>query len=592
MPECEPKRANRIAAGSAPPRANCGPKQNQARQPENRREALLVEAERIAHMGSYEWDVRTNSVYRSEELCRIFGVSLEEFKPTLDGYLERVHPQDRGRARAIIERAYQERIPFEFEERIVHPDGRVRELHSQGKWVLDAGQNPVKLIGICQDITERKFAEGLLSAEKHVLECIARRLPLAEVLAEICRRIEALNPPVMASIMLLDPDGKHIRPGAAPSLPERWVSAITIAPLGIGPIAGACGTAAFRRETVVAEDIAQDPLWTAYPSVLQIALDCGLRACWSTPIFSAKDELLGTFALYYTERRKPGPRDADLIGQVAHLASVAIEHDRALTALRQAHAELEQRVEERTAELVRANERLEEMDRLKSQFLATISHELRTPLNSVIGFAGILKQELAGPLNDEQQRQLSMVLGSGKHLLSLINDLLDLSRIEAGKVELESDTFDFVEVVDEVVQNLEPMARQKQLRLTNDLPRPTIEMVGDRKRCYQVLLNLTNNALKFTQQGEVKITAQPQGDCLRVSVLDTGIGIKPEQMGLLFEAFRQLDGAAKRVYEGTGLGLHLCRRLLRLMRGEISVQSEFGKGSCFSFILPRNLGSG
>src|SRR5262249_39737309 len=140
---------------------------------------------------------------------------------------------------------------------------------------------------------------------------------------------------------------------------------------------------------------------------------------------------------------------------------------------------------------------------------------------------------------------------------------------------------------DEVIQNLTPMAAQKNIRLATDLTDPILQMVGDRKRCFQVLLNLANNAVKFTNHGEVKIIARAEGDQLRVCVADTGIGIKPEQIGLLFEAFRQLDGTAKRLYEGTGLGLHLCRRLLELMRGEIGVESEFGKGSRFTFILPR-----
>ncbi len=262
---------------------------------------------------------------------------------------------------------------------------------------------------------------------------------------------------------------------------------------------------------------------------------------------------------------------------------------RDITERKRARDQLEERVRERTADLVQANERLEEMDRLKSQFLATMSHELRTPLNSIIGFTGILRQGFAGPVNAEQKKQLELVFASAQHLLSLINDLLDLSRIEAGKVEVERQPFDFAAVVADVVQNLTPMARQKQLSLVAELPAPAVPMVGDRKRCYQVLLNLVNNAVKFTHRGGVKITAGVQPDQLRVTVADTGIGIKPEQMGLLFETFRQLDGSAKRLYEGTGLGLYLCRRLLTLMGGEISVESEFGHGSRFTFTLPRRL---
>ena len=391
-----------------------------------------------------------------------------------------------------------------------------------------------------------------------MLEWIARRKPLPEVLNEICRFIEELSPGVMSSILLLEADGTRLRPIAAPKLPEDWTRAIT--PLAIGPSVGSCGAAAWEKEQVVVSDIATDPRWTDYPEYCALALKCGLRACWSTPILSADGELLGTFAMYYQEPRSPQATDLEVIKQVTHLASVAIEHDRAAEGLRRAHDELEQRVRERTAELVRANERLEELDRLKSQFLATMSHELRTPLNSIIGFTGILRQGFAGPVNDEQKKQLGLVFGSAKHLLSLINDLLDLSRIEAGKVEIEQEPFNFVEVIDEVVQILTPMARQKNLNLAADLPGPVIEMVGDRKRCFQVLLNLANNAVKFTDRGEVKITARTEGDKLRVCVADTGIGIKPEQMGMLFEAFRQLDGTAKRMYEGTGLGLHLCRK--------------------------------
>jgi signal transduction histidine kinase len=257
---------------------------------------------------------------------------------------------------------------------------------------------------------------------------------------------------------------------------------------------------------------------------------------------------------------------------------------------RQANELLEQRVAARTRELREANERLMELDRMKSQFLATMSHELRTPLNSILGFTSLMREGMAGPLTAEQQRQLGFVHASGEHLLALINDLLDLSRIESGRMDVTLAPFDFAGVAAEVGQQLKPMVEQKGLKLEIQVPH-SLPMVGDRRKCYQVLLNLTNNAVKFTERGAVRIEAAAQDGKLAASVVDTGIGIRPEQLRLLFEAFRQLDGTPRRLYEGTGLGLHLSRKLLDLMAGDIRVESEFRAGSRFSFTVPLDLGA-
>ena len=254
-------------------------------------------------------------------------------------------------------------------------------------------------------------------------------------------------------------------------------------------------------------------------------------------------------------------------------------------ALNEAKHDLESKVAQRTEELTQANEKLKEVDRLKSEFLATMSHELRTPLNSIIGFTGILRQELAGPINAEQKKQLSMVQSSGRHLLNLINDLLDLSRIESGKMEVVEEPFEFEPLVDEVMQTLLPSASMKGIVLEKDLRVPG-QICSDRKKVFQILLNLANNAVKFTDKGKVKISGERSNGTLAVRVTDTGIGIQREKQTMLFEAFRQIEGSAKRQYEGTGLGLYLCRKLLSLLGGEISVESEFGKGSRFSFRIP------
>jgi len=257
-------------------------------------------------------------------------------------------------------------------------------------------------------------------------------------------------------------------------------------------------------------------------------------------------------------------------------------------ALREILDNLEIKVAERTRDLATANERLQELDRLKSEFIATMSHELRTPLNSIIGFTGILRQGLAGPLNDEQKKQLGMVHSSGRHLLGLINDLLDLSRIESGRMELFVEDFAVDDLLKEIVQSLTPQAEQKRLRLDSSTDHPNLHLNSDRKKSFQILLNLANNAVKFTDAGRVNLDVHTGPDGVRFTVSDTGIGIKPENFPHLFEAFRQVDGSARRIYEGTGLGLYLSKRLARMLGGNITVESEPGIGSRFTLTLPQS----
>ena len=255
--------------------------------------------------------------------------------------------------------------------------------------------------------------------------------------------------------------------------------------------------------------------------------------------------------------------------------------------VRALNATLERRVADRTAALAAANDQLKELDRLKSEFLATMSHELRTPLNAIIGFTGIVKQGMAGAVNPEQKKQLEMVYASAKHLLGLINDVLDLSRIESGRMALEVTEFSPGDVVAEVARTLAPMVALKGLAFQLDAPAGLPRLRGDRKKFFQVVLNLANNAVKFTERGEVRVRlAARAGGGVEVAVSDTGPGIRADQRPLLFEAFRQLDGSARRVYEGTGLGLYLCKKICALLGGGIEVESEPGCGSCFTFWVP------
>jgi len=248
---------------------------------------------------------------------------------------------------------------------------------------------------------------------------------------------------------------------------------------------------------------------------------------------------------------------------------------------------LERRVAERTDELQKANIALEKANRLKSEFLATMSHELRTPLNAIIGFAEVLKDEVVGTLSTEQKEYLGDIHGSGQHLLNMINSILDLSKIEAGKLELHYEEFPVQEAINEVLNTIIGFSNKKGIHIHTHIHEDVPSITVDKVKFKQIMFNLLSNAVKFTpENGRVTINASLMNQHVQIAVSDTGIGIKSEDMDKIFEAFRQLDASYARHYEGTGLGLTLTKRLVELHGGKIWVISEFGKGSTFTFTLP------
>ncbi|MEX2563003.1 MAG: ATP-binding protein [Nitriliruptoraceae bacterium] len=315
-------------------------------------------------------------------------------------------------------------------------------------------------------------------------------------------------------------------------------------------------------------------------------------------------------------------------GQIADTYADLETSEREVRAL---NVTLEARVADRTDELRSALVRAEAADEIKSQFLATMSHELRTPLNSIIGFTGIILGGMTGPLTEEQSRQLGMVQASARHLLALINDVLDISKIEAGQLDVSVEPFDLVEIIDRAVQVIAPSAEAKGLVVTSEVAdragsdvggvharddhylddhaldghvqdgrvaesMPSLrKMFGDPRRVEQILLNLLSNAVKFTEAGEIRLTAMsepadttsdPSGTNVRIDVHDTGIGIEPNEIEHLFAPFRQVDSGLARRHEGTGLGLAICQRLATLMGGKVTATSMRTVGSTFTVWIP------
>jgi signal transduction histidine kinase/DNA-binding response OmpR family regulator len=262
-------------------------------------------------------------------------------------------------------------------------------------------------------------------------------------------------------------------------------------------------------------------------------------------------------------------------------------------ALRQAHDDLEERVRERTTQLAVANRDLEirnseveRATRMKSKFLASMSHELRTPLNAIVGFSDLLAEGTPGQLNEKQKRFVNHIKQGSAHLLQLINDILDLSKIEAGQLEFRYEDFQVKGAFPEVLSTIRPLAMAKNIQIEHEMETDQL-VYADRVRFKQVLYNLLSNAVKFTPNGgRIEIDCREEGSFVAISVSDTGIGIRLEDQAVIFEEFRQVEGPAETIQEGTGLGLAITKRLVEQQGGRISLESESGKGSRFTFTLP------
>lgn len=307
-------------------------------------------------------------------------------------------------------------------------------------------------------------------------------------------------------------------------------------------------------------------------------------------------EIVGVINMSHPQRNAFSPEDQRLMTIITDQVAIALSNVQVFDDVQQMNEVLETevnkataRLEKANAELRLANEEIQAANELKSQFLAHMSHELRTPLNAIIGFSEILEDQTFGEVNDKQARYVGNILTSSRHLLALINDILDLAKVESGKMELTLDQFLLVDCLAQVTDVVRPLAGVKAIQLNSELDPAIRPLLADEGRFRQVLYNLLSNAIKFTPEGgsvDVRALRLDEGS-VEISVTDTGIGISPEHQELIFSEFRQVDNSYSRKYEGTGLGLALTRKLVELHGGRIWVESEVGSGSKFAFVIPQ-----
>jgi PAS domain S-box-containing protein len=546
--------------------------------------AQLQSALMHAQMGSWTLEVGTGMLSFDESLMKVFGTPGQgAVSIPLEQHITRyVYRDDQQRVRDEIEAAVRGETGYDTEYRIFRKQLGVLWLAAKGVVLRDADGKALRFVGISRDVTTHKQSELMISGQNRVLAMIATEAPLPEILDGLEKLVEATEPEARCCIWLLDESGSKL---LIASISKQQMTDRGIArELPVDEKYGPSCAAVVRREPVITEDAQTDPLWTASRDR---AVQYGIRAAWATPIFDSTREVVGVLAIYSPNPGMSKRRHQQAIDMAVRTAAVAIDSSRSALALRTANEMLEQKVAERTRDLQAANERLQEVDRLKSQFLANMSHELRTPLNAILGFAGTLMMRLPGPLTGEQENQLGIIRNSAQHLLSLINDLLDLAKIESGKMTLRVEEVNCQKVVDEVAGTLQPLAERKRLELGVNEPTEPLHVTTDLRALKQIVINLANNAIKFTDRGHVTLGLQPlrrEGQTwVEFSVEDTGIGIREEDRERLFQAFSQMDGTVR---EGTGLGLHLSQKFAQLIGGRLEFRSEYGKGSRFALLIP------
>lgn len=521
----------------------------------------LKEAQSIAHIGCWKLDIRKNDLWWSEETYGMFGIHQGD-PMKYEKFLAAVHPDDKEN----VDRSWQAALagrPYDVEHRII-VGGEIRWVREKATIRFNEKLEPLAGIGIVQDITERRNMEEALRERERKYREIFNATTDAIFLHEI------------PGGRILDVNDSMLRMYGYDSKEEALACAVGDLSSGESPYtqeeAGKHIRQAIEAGPQTFEWHARkrngDLFW------VEVSLYYSSVAGESRVLAAVRD---------ITDRKLA---EEELRKHRDHLEYLVRLRTEQLAKSQHALTNIVEDLQLKSQELADANEKLKEIDKLKSMFIASMSHELRTPLNSIIGFSSILLHHWKGPLNEDQQLMAATVLRSGRHLLSLINDVIDVSKIEAGRVDSTCEEFELSDLMAEAVDFVAKDAAEKKLELR--MESISLPMYTDRRRLLQCLLNLLSNAVKFTERGSVLVTARTgEDDLVEIAVKDTGIGIEPENMPRLFEAFSRIKSTAQTTAPGTGLGLYLTRKLVQdALQGDVSAASEFGKGSMFTLKIP------
>ncbi len=551
-------------------------------------EASLANAQKIAHLGNWWLNIQSGELHWSDEIYRIFGRQPHEFEPSYERFYSTVHPDDRDAVKKSEQTAFARRQPYSVDHRIVLPDGSIRWVHEEAVPDFDERGQMAHLVGTVQDITRSKqLNEELTRHRNHLEQLVSERSDL--LLKNQQALIELVQSPIFTNAALEEVfrfTTESVAQHMAIARVSIWrqnnqgqsIHCLDLFEAGSADHhKGMTLTSAeypdyfdaLEREQIIdAADAHQHPATAALSRAYLMPL--GISSMHDVPII-VRGAAWGVICCEHVgDPRDWASEHIAYVTSVVALLALAVEADQHRSTL---------------SELKQSKEAAEAASIAKSAFLANMSHEIRTPMNAIIGMAHLIRR---GGLNPEQSEQLGKIESASEHLLSIINAILELSKIEAGKLALEERPFSVQNVIDNIVSMTHDRIEAKQLKLVSEVEVMPSTLCGDPTRLQQALLNYASNAVKFTDKGSItyRVKCVEQNSdhvLLRFEVQDTGIGISANNLPRLFSAFEQADNSTTRKYGGTGLGLAITRKIAQVMGGEVGVESNLGQGSCFWF---------